>query len=60
MTDLEYLKRAVERRAQESTRVADIVREVIDDIRRRGDTAVAEYSARFDDWSRPSFPVCRR
>ena len=36
-------------------KVADTVREVLDDIRVRGDEAVRDYSARFDSWSPESF-----
>lgn len=35
--------------------VRETVSQVIDDIRTRGDTAVREYSERFDRWSPPSF-----
>jgi sulfopropanediol 3-dehydrogenase len=38
-----------------SPQVADTVATVIADIRRRGDDAVREYSARFDSWSPESF-----
>jgi sulfopropanediol 3-dehydrogenase len=35
--------------------VDDVVAEIIDAVRRRGDEAVREYSARLDGWSPPSF-----
>ncbi|KAJ2903057.1 histidinol dehydrogenase [Zalerion maritima] len=38
-----------------SEKVTGIVSGVIDDIRARGDTAVREYSEKFDKWSPPSF-----
>ena len=41
--------------ASGSPAVADTVATVIADIRRRGDDAVREYSARFDNWSPESF-----
>lgn len=40
-----------------STNVASIVRNVIDDIRANGDAAVRKYSEKFDSWSPPSFKL---
>jgi histidinol dehydrogenase len=40
-----------------SVDVPAIVKGVIDDIRRNGDSAVATYSAKFDKWERPSFKL---
>jgi sulfopropanediol 3-dehydrogenase len=37
--------------------VAATVRTIIDDVRRRGDAAVREYSERFDHWSPESFRI---
>ncbi len=39
----------------EKDRVAAVVSDVIDDIRRNGDEAVRRYSEKFDSWSPPSF-----
>lgn len=36
-------------------KVQQIVREILDDIRTRGETAVRELSRRFDNWEPPSF-----
>lgn len=37
--------------------VAAIVKEVIDDVRENGDTAVRKYSEKFDKWSPKSFKL---
>jgi sulfopropanediol 3-dehydrogenase len=37
--------------------VADTVKGILDDVRQRGDAAVREYSARFDDWDPESFAL---
>lgn len=52
-----YLKEAVasEQIAADSGRVAETVRGILDDVRARGDAAVREYSARFDDWTPAAF-----
>ena len=52
-----YLKKAVTA-AQVAKNLADVketVTSVIADIRERGDAAVREYSAKFDNWSPPDF-----
>ena len=52
-----YLKKAVPA-AQVAKNLADVketVTSVIADIRARGDAAVREYSAKFDNWSPPDF-----
>jgi sulfopropanediol 3-dehydrogenase len=52
-----YLKKAVPA-AQVAKNLADVketVTSVIADIRERGDAAVREYSAKFDNWSPPDF-----
>lgn len=52
----EVLKALAEKEnAQESSQVKDTVNEMIEDIRRRGDDAVREYSEKFDRWSPESF-----
>ncbi|MFD2421725.1 histidinol dehydrogenase [Amycolatopsis pigmentata] len=53
-----YLKQAAEPAAghrPSSGSVADVVRDVIADVRKRGDEAVREYSAKFDSWSPDDF-----
>ncbi len=52
-----HLKSAVPVAADEdrSRSVRETVSEVLADIRRRGDTAVREYSVKFDNWSPESF-----
>ncbi|MFD5248145.1 histidinol dehydrogenase [Amycolatopsis sp. NPDC058340] len=52
-----YLKRATSKSFADSGQrdVADRVAAIIDDIRKRGDDAVREYSARFDGWEPESF-----
>lgn len=41
------------------SQVADVVAEIIDAVRQRGDEAIRKYSARFDQWSPPSFRLGR-
>lgn len=52
-----YLKRGRSEAEQydDDERVRHTVEEILDDIRRRGDEAVRELSARFDDWTPDSF-----
>src|SRR5690349_17561578 len=52
-----YLKQAVPAESLTSGReeVAATVREVLDDVRRRGDEAVRTYSSKFDNWSPETF-----
>jgi sulfopropanediol 3-dehydrogenase len=45
--------------ASEQQGVRDVVRTVIDEVRREGDTAVRKYSAQFDNWSPDSFLLGR-
>ncbi|MCW2820392.1 MAG: hisD, partial [Marmoricola sp.] len=45
--------------ASEQEGVRDVVRTVIDEVRREGDTAVRKYSAQFDNWSPDSFLLGR-
>ncbi len=52
---MKYLKKAAAVRSGVDPQVSDVVAGVIDDIRRRGDVAVKEYSEKFDRWSPPSF-----
>jgi sulfopropanediol 3-dehydrogenase len=40
---------------QERSDVAEVVAEVIDDVRERGDAAVRDYSEKFDNWSPETF-----
>jgi len=42
---------------ERATSVQDTVRQIIDDIRRRGDLAVRQYSEQFDKWSPASFKL---
>lgn len=46
---------ATEQIGPSSSSVQDVVAAVIAEVRARGDTAVREYSERFDDWSPSSF-----
>jgi len=54
---LTVLKSAVstESVAASNEQVSEIVRNIIGDVRRRGDAAVREYSERFDHWAPESF-----
>ncbi|HEX2901921.1 MAG TPA: histidinol dehydrogenase [Jatrophihabitans sp.] len=52
-----HLKQAVpaESLTSHNTEVAETVRSVLQDVRTRGDAAVREYSAKFDNWTPDSF-----
>ena len=50
-----YLKKAQERPEQDLRAVADLVREVLDRVRREGEAAVRYYSKKFDQWDPPHF-----
>ncbi|EMC98605.1 hypothetical protein BAUCODRAFT_102947 [Baudoinia panamericana UAMH 10762] len=55
-----YLKQSVAQptsSAQSTANVSEIVKGVIEDVRRNGDAAVRTYSARFDKWERASFKL---
>lgn len=52
-----YLKQAKERPQEDLTAVRDTVREILDRVREEGESAVREYSAKFDDWSPESFRI---
>lgn len=45
--------------ASSSLNVPEIVRGVIDDVRASGDSAIRNYSQKFDKWSPPSFKLSR-
>lgn len=47
--------RSVEQRAEDDAKVRQIVEQVLDDVGRRGDAAVAELSAKFDNYSPTTF-----
>jgi sulfopropanediol 3-dehydrogenase len=47
--------RSIEQRAEDDAKVRQIVEQVLDDVGRRGDAAVAELSAKFDNYSPTSF-----
>jgi sulfopropanediol 3-dehydrogenase len=53
----QYLKKAQERPEQDLQAVSDLVREVLDRVRREGEAAVRDYSKKFDKWDPPSFRV---
>lgn len=53
----EYLKRASPRAEGDRRAVEETVRGILEDVRRRGEEAVREYSRRFDGWDPPRFRV---
>ncbi|MBI5585425.1 MAG: histidinol dehydrogenase [Deltaproteobacteria bacterium] len=53
----QYLKKAQERPEQDLRAVGDLVREVLDRVRRDGEAAVRFYSKKFDQWDPPGFRV---
>ena len=54
---VEYLKKgkSVEAKAEIDSQVRSTVENIIADIQKRGDTAVREYSEKFDRWAPPAF-----
>jgi sulfopropanediol 3-dehydrogenase len=57
-----YLKqgRTPEQAAADADKVREIVRRILDDVSRRGETALREISERFDRWNPPSFRLSER
>lgn len=53
----EYLKRAAPKEAGDRRAIEETVRGILEDVRRRGEEAVREYSRRFDGWDPPHFRV---
>jgi sulfopropanediol 3-dehydrogenase len=53
----EYLKRAAPKEAGDRRAIEETVRGILEDVRRRGEEAVREYSRRFDGWNPPHFRV---
>ncbi|MCS7172416.1 MAG: histidinol dehydrogenase [Armatimonadetes bacterium] len=53
----EYLKRALPKVEGDRRTVEETVRGILEDVRRRGEEAVREYSRRFDGWDPPRFRV---
>ncbi|MDR7415765.1 MAG: histidinol dehydrogenase, partial [Armatimonadota bacterium] len=53
----EYLKRASPKVEGDRRAVEETVRGILEDVRRRGEEAVREYSRRFDGWDPPRFRV---
>jgi sulfopropanediol 3-dehydrogenase len=52
-----YLKKAKERPREDLTTVRDTVREIIEQVRQKGEEAVRFYSRKFDDWSPAAFKI---
>jgi sulfopropanediol 3-dehydrogenase len=52
-----YLKRAEPKPPVARRELEETVRQIIEDVRDRGEEAVREYSRRFDQWDPPSFRV---
>ncbi len=52
-----FLKTALPsaQQAQDGRKVYETVQAIIDDVQKRGDTAVREHSVRLDSWDRPSY-----
>jgi len=58
---VQYLKRKVGTTSTKTAQdgVSAVVKDVIDTIRSNGDTAVRQYSEKFDNWSPPSFKLSK-
>ena len=54
---MEFLKRADQTTGEDAPRIARRVTELLDDLRRRGEDAVRDYSREFDDWTPERFLV---
>ena len=52
-----YLKRAVPKTPQDRRNLENTVRDMLDEIKEKKDTAVTEYAKNLDKWSRGSFLV---
>ena len=52
-----YLKHAKEKPQEDLTAVRDTVREIIEQVRQKGEEAVRFYSKKFDNWSPVSFKI---
>ena len=50
-----FLKRGISAKETDNTELCHTVEGIISDVRARGDLAVRELSAKFDNWSPPSF-----
>lgn len=54
---IQYLKKADPKPPEDQVRIRELVTEVLDKVRREGETAVRHYSEKFDKWSPASFKV---
>lgn len=54
---MEYVKKAIPAKAEDSRKISDIVSEIILDIQKHGIKAVRKYSEKFDEWNPPTFRV---
>ena len=54
---MKYLKKSIERTAQESRTLTDDVSEIIRNVRESGDSAILDYNTRFDGNARQNFRV---
>jgi sulfopropanediol 3-dehydrogenase len=54
---IRYLKTGItaEQAADDDKKVRQIVEGIIEDVQKRGDAAIREYSTKFDNWSPPSY-----
>jgi len=53
----EYLKKAIKRMEEDVSAVQQTVREMLEKVRKEGETAVRYYSEKFDNWSPNSFKI---
>jgi len=53
----EYLKRAIKRTEEDVSAVQQTVREMLEKVKKEGETAVRYYSEKFDTWSPNSFKI---
>ncbi|MFC1876060.1 histidinol dehydrogenase [Thermodesulfobacteriota bacterium] len=54
---VEYLKKAMEKPAEDLSKVRDIVAEILERVKNEGEDALRYYSQKFDNWSPKSFRV---
>lgn len=52
-----YIKKAKEQPSEDLSRVRETVREILERVRKEGESAVRYYSTKFDNWSPKSFKV---
>jgi sulfopropanediol 3-dehydrogenase len=56
-TMAEYIKKAAERPEEDISAVQDVVKEIVEKVRKEGEAGLRYYSEKFDNWSPKTFKV---